>query len=79
MRFRKYGRAYQLRIESHRDLVHLLDLSESHWMATSAPVDAFACDAVCLKHLDSDGNGRIRCDEVRRAVGTRRARRPRGC
>lgn len=68
MRFRKYGRAFQLRIDSHEDLAHLLDLSESHWMATSAPVDAFACDAVFLKLLDSDENGRVRCDEVRRAA-----------
>ncbi len=67
MRFNKYGRVCQLCVESHKDLAHVVDLNESHWMANSAPVDAFACDPVFLGHLDSDSNGRIRCDEVRRA------------
>ena len=68
MRLQKYGRTYQLRIESADDLAHLPDLSESHWMANSAPVDAFACDKVFLQLVDSDHNSRIRCDEVRSAV-----------
>jgi len=64
----RYGRSYQLLIETADDLPHLLHLDESHWMATSAPVSAFACDKVFLANLDSDHNGRIRTREVRDAV-----------
>jgi len=68
MTFLKYGRSYQLRIEDADDLVHLLHLDESHWMATSAPVAAFTCDPVFLEFVDADRNGRIRSGEVRGAV-----------
>ena len=68
MRLRKYGRSYQLRLESAEDLAHLLNLGESLWMATSAPVDVFTCDKVFLEFVDSDRNGRIRCDEIQAAV-----------
>jgi len=68
MRLHRYGRVYQLRLEDPADLDHVLALGESLWMATSAPVDAFACDKVFLDFVDSDHNGRIRCDEVREAV-----------
>lgn len=68
LRFRKYGRTYQLRLEDPADLDNVLALGESLWMATSAPVDAFACDRVFLDFVDYDHNGRIRCDELRAAV-----------
>ena len=68
LRFRQYGRAYQLRLEEPGDLDQVLELGESLWMATSAPVDAFACDPVFLGFVDYDHNGRIRCDEMREAV-----------
>lgn len=68
LRFRKYGQTYQLRLEDPADLDRVLDLGESLWMATSAPVDAFSCDRVFLDFVDHDHNGRIRCDELRAAV-----------
>ena len=68
MTFTRYGRSYQLLMETADDLPHLLHLDESHWMATSAPGSAFACDKVFLANLDTDRNGRIRTREVRDAV-----------
>ena len=68
MEMQKYGRTYQLRLESPDDLAHLQDMNASHWMANSAPLEVFACDRAFLEFVDSDKNGRIRCDEVQRAV-----------
>jgi len=68
MDFQRYGSTYQLRLASVEDIAQLLELSESHWMANSAPTDAFACDEVFLRLLDCDQNERVRCDEVRTAA-----------
>ncbi|MBN2451159.1 MAG: hypothetical protein JXR77_12265 [Lentisphaeria bacterium] len=68
MRFATYGRTYQLVIDSAASLAEVLDLDESHWVATSAPTAAFRCDAGFLAFLDADGSGRITSDEVRNAV-----------
>ena len=67
--FRRYGRSYHLRIETAADLQNILELDEAHWVATNAPVRTINCDEVFLKLLDSDGNGRITCQEVKEAIG----------
>ena len=59
MRFHKVGKTFQLRIESPDDLRAILELDESLWMATSAPVAAFRCDPVFLTMVDTDANGFI--------------------
>jgi hypothetical protein len=68
LRFQQYGRTYQLSIESAADLEALLDLDETLWVATSAPVSAFRCDAKLLATLDGEGNGRICSDELKAAI-----------
>lgn len=68
MKFKRYGKAYQLLINSSRDLPHVLDLDDSHWAVTSAPITAFKSDKQLLAYLDNDKNGRIRTDEIRAAV-----------
>lgn len=66
--FRNYGGSRQLHIESEADLIHLLDLADARWVATSAPVTSFQCDPVFLQFLDTDHNDRIRTDEIRAAL-----------
>jgi len=68
LHFNKYGKTYQLRLETAADLEHILALDESLWVATSAPVGAFRCDPRLTALLDKDGTGRINTDEVRAAV-----------
>lgn len=68
MRFLPYGRTYQLCIESAADLETLLGMDETLWVATSAPVSAFRCDAKFLALVDADGNGRISSNELKEAI-----------
>ncbi len=63
-----YGGTYQLRIQTADDLKTILDLDEARWVATSAPVDGLECDRAFLDYVDTDGNGRVRTDEVRTAI-----------
>ena len=66
--FERFGRALHLRIDDARDLYQVLTLNEAHWVATSAPVVTINADRQFLALLDDDGDGRIRVEEVRRAV-----------
>ncbi|MBS3820672.1 MAG: hypothetical protein GVY16_00165 [Planctomycetes bacterium] len=66
--FQRFGRSYHVRIGSAEDLRQAVDLDEALWVATGAPVSSFACDAIFLKLLDSDVDGRVMCDELREAV-----------
>ncbi len=66
--FQKLGGSYLPAIETSADLAALLSLDEALWAVTSAPVDALCADEEFLRLLDDDANGRIRTDEVRRAI-----------
>ena len=68
MIFRKVGGKYQLLIATPADLKYIPQLDEAHWIATGAPTQSFTCDAVFLKYLDTDINGRIRTDELKDAL-----------
>ena len=68
MKFNKFGKAYHLVLETPADLRDALAVDDSFWAVTSAPTTAFDEDPAFLKYLDSDGNGRIRSDEVRAAL-----------
>jgi len=68
MIFKRYGRSYQLKVESGEDLENVVELNEAHWVATSAPVEMMNCDVVFLQLLDEDNKGRILCREVKGAV-----------
>lgn len=50
------------------ELESILQLDESLWVATSAPVEAFRCDERFPDILDYDNNGRINTREVKDAV-----------
>lgn len=66
--FNRYGRALHLRIDHATDLRQVLTLNEAHWVATSAPVVTINADRRFLALLDEDRDGRIRVEEVRKAV-----------
>ena len=66
--FRKIGGTHQFSIDSPEDLRTVAELDEALWMCVSAPVDSFICDPAFTKFLDTDGNGRIRADEVREGL-----------
>ena len=68
MIFRKLGGRYQFMIDTPEDLKSILKLDEALWMCTGAPIDSFTCDPAFLNHIDSDINGRVRTDEVKKAV-----------
>ncbi len=68
MKFKRYGKAFQLVVRSAKDIPNVLKLDDSHWAVTSAPITAFKCDAQLLRALDYDNNGRIRTDELRGAI-----------
>lgn len=68
MKFKRYGKSYQLVLQNANDLKKLLTIDESHWAATSAPVSAFREDAAFLQYLDADKNGRIMSTEVQNAI-----------
>lgn len=68
MRFHRHGKTFQLCIETAEDLDHVLELDESLWVATSAPVAAFRCDPKLLTVLDADANGRLSSDEIKAAI-----------
>ena len=67
-RFTKIGRTYQLDIVTAVDLRIALDLNEALWVATSAPVDTLHLDALFLKLVDSDHDGRLKPPELKDAI-----------
>jgi hypothetical protein len=68
MVFHKYSGDYHLRLESADDLRNILKLKETHWVATSCPIDGQNGDPAFYDYLDYDANGRIRTDELRTAL-----------
>jgi len=66
--FRNYGGSYQLSIEKGEDLLNVLKLDETHWAATSVPIEILNCDRKFLEYLDTDRNKRIRTDEVKEGI-----------
>jgi hypothetical protein len=66
--FERYGNTRHLRIERVEDLKAVLILDEALWIATSAPVQSINMDADFLSILDHDGDGRIKCRDLRRVI-----------
>lgn len=66
--FERFGRSFHLKIRSADDFERVLDLDETHWVATSAPVSSLNFDDVFINILDKDDSGRILCSEVRKAI-----------
>jgi len=67
-RFFKASRLLQAKIETGDDLAHLKALDRKLWTVLASPVQGLRFDARTLAFLDSDGDGRIRADEVCAAV-----------
>lgn len=68
MQFRMLGGSRQLVVRTGDDLRHAAALDTTHWALTGTQTDSLVCERDFLKEMDSDGNGRIRCDEVKSAL-----------
>lgn len=68
MRFHRFGRSHHLRIETAQDLAAVLELAPAHWIAISAPIDGIHLDPDFMARLDTDADGRIRPEELRKAI-----------
>ena len=66
--FRRFGGSLQLRIRTFADLERLGDLDPALWIATACPTTGMNCDPRFLAHLDSDGNNRVRTEELLKAI-----------
>ncbi|MGQ9660002.1 MAG: hypothetical protein ACUVT0_07905 [Thermochromatium sp.] len=67
-RFRRLSGFDQVMIETGEDIRHLPELNPSLWAVISCPTSGLECDRHTLELLDTDGDGRIRIDEVKEAV-----------
>lgn len=67
MRFRNFGGIYQFLVTDEEDLAQIDALDPARWAATSAPLHDLHCDEVFLKHVDSEGTGRVRVGQIVRA------------
>lgn len=68
MMFRRIGGACQLALRDIDDMASVLELDEAHWAITGIDIDSLRADRQFLDFIDDDRNGKIRVDEVRRAV-----------
>ena len=68
MTYSKVGGSYQLHIEKFADLRSVLELDEAFWALNCIDVNSLRMDKRFLAFVDADNDGRIRTDEVRRAI-----------
>lgn len=68
MRFKRYGKSYQMVIENGCDLKEALSLDEALWGAVSAPSSVFICDPKLIELLDEGAKGRITSTDIRNAI-----------
>jgi len=68
-RFCRLGGFDQVRLESVEDIRHLAELDQKLWAALSCPVAGLEFDVRTLAMLDSDGDGRVRVQEILAATG----------
>lgn len=62
------GRAAQVALKDAADVENLCSLDRKRWMAMSAPVKGLRFDTRTLELMDSDGDGRVRMEEVVGAI-----------
>ena len=67
-KFRRLGGFDQVRLETGEDICHLHDLDQKLWAALSCPVSGLEFDPKTLALLDTDGDGRVRVQEILKAV-----------
>lgn len=63
-RFCRLGGFDQVRLETGEDIRHLNELDQKLWAALSCPVIGLEFDEQTLALLDSDGDGRVRVQEI---------------
>jgi hypothetical protein len=63
-RFFRAGGVDQVQLSRGADLAHLGELDQKLWVALACPVSGLAIDARTLKLIDTDGDGRIRANEL---------------
>jgi hypothetical protein len=62
--FENLGSSLHLKIQNYTDLKAILELDEALWIATTAPVSTLKIDTDFLNFLDTDGDQRIRAEEI---------------
>ena len=62
--FASVGGSVRVKISSGEDIAHLGELDRKMWTVLSCPVKNLEFDEKTLKHIDGDGDGKIRVDEV---------------
>ena len=62
--FSSVGGAARIKITSGADIAHLGELDRKLWTVLSCPVNGLEFDQKTLNLLDTDGDGKIRVDEV---------------
>lgn len=67
-RYEYFGKTIHLRFRSLTDLKHVLKLNEVFWLAITAPIGDFLLPGRFLELVDTDGDGRIRVEEVKNAI-----------
>jgi len=66
--FENLGSTLHLKINEYSDLRAILKLDEALWIATTAPVSSLKIDPIFLNLLDSDGDGRLRAEEIKDGI-----------
>lgn len=66
--FRKVGASRQPSILNAADMKKIIELDHALWAVNSIPKEAIVSDNEFLTFLDSDGNGRIRPNELREGL-----------
>ena len=62
--FASVGGQVRVKIQSGKDIAHLGELDRKLWTVLSCPVTGLEFDEATLRYLDTDGDGKIRVDEV---------------
>ena len=62
--FASVGGQVRVKITSGKDIAHLGELDRKLWTVLSSPVTGLEFDSQSLAYLDTDGDGKIRVDEV---------------
>ena len=63
-KFASVGGTVRVKIQSGEDIRHLGELDRKMWTVLSCPVEGLEFDAKTLQLIDTDGDGKIRVDEV---------------
>ena len=67
-RWFRAGRMKQVALDNGEDVANLVDLDKKYWLALSMPVKGVRFDTRMLELMDTDGDGRIRTEEVLAAI-----------